>query len=99
MKKAEELAGDDEIVRNEGLLTAEVDGELMAMSIERGTCYSLNAVGTRVWDLLAEPRTFDDLCALLLREYAVEPTQCRSELLSLLEDMRAEGLAVVRSRG
>src|SRR3569832_2055956 len=95
--KEEELAGDAVIVRTERLLTAEVDGELMAMSVDRGLCYGLYAVGTRIWALLAEPRTVDERCAQLLREYKVDPAQCRSEVVGLLAELRAEGLATVRS--
>ena len=97
MTKMNDLAGDAIVERNEGLLTAEVDGELMAMSIEQGNCYGLNAVGTRIWALLAEPRTLDELCAQLLSEYEVDAAQCRDEVISLVEELRAEGLATVRS--
>jgi hypothetical protein len=85
------------IVRSEGLLTAEVDGELMAMSVDRGICYGLNAVGTRIWALLAEPRTIDELCASLVSEYEVDAAQCRDEVVRLVKDLRAEGLATIRS--
>ena len=91
------LAGDAVVSRNESLLTAEVDGELMAMSIDRGACYGLNQVGSRIWELLAEPRTIDELCAHLLDEYEVEPDRCRRELLELVEELRSEGLATVRT--
>ena len=97
MNDTNELGGDALVTRNDNLLTAEVDGELMAMSVDKGICYGLNAVGTRIWALLADPRTVDDLCAQLLSEYEVDPVQCRSEVLSLLEDFRAEGLATVRA--
>ena len=97
MKEASDLTGDSIVARNDGLLTAEVDGELMAMSVERGVCYGLNAVGTRIWALIEEPRTIDELCAQLLSEFEVDPAQCRSELVSLIEDLRAEGLATVRN--
>ena len=97
MRKGSRFGGDAIVTRNDGLLTAEVDGELMAMSVEQGICYGLNPVGTRIWALLAEPRTVDDLCAQLIDEYDVDPAQCRSDVLSLLEDFRAEGLATVRA--
>jgi len=97
MKKTNDLSGDTIVARNESLLTAEVDGELMAMSIEQGNCYGLNAVGTRIWALLAEPRTIDELCASLLDEFEVDATRCREEVTSLLEELREEGLATVRS--
>jgi hypothetical protein len=98
MKSASHLASDSLIIRGDGLLTAEVDGELMAMSIDRGTCYGLNAVATRIWALLAEPRTIDELCAQLLSEFDVDAAQCRSEVMDLLDEMCAEGLLMVRSR-
>jgi hypothetical protein len=98
MKKICDLGGDTVLVRSGGLLSAEVDGELMAMSIDRGTCYGLNAVGTRIWALLAEPRTIDDICAQLVQEYDVDPAQCRSEVIGLLEELCEEGLTSVRSR-
>jgi len=96
MTKDVDLPGDAIVSRNEGLLTAEVDGELMAMSIDRGTCYGLNRVGTRIWELIAEPLTIDELCAQLLDEYEVEAGQCRREVVDLVEELRAEGLATVR---
>jgi hypothetical protein len=97
MKRAD-LSGDAIVVRNEGLLTAEVDGELMAMSVDRGMCYGLNAVGTRIWALIAEPRSIDDLCARLREEFDVEEEECRRDVVDLVEELRAEGLATVRSR-
>jgi hypothetical protein len=97
MKRAD-LSGDAIVVRNEGLLTAEVDGELMAMSVDRGMCYGLNAVGTRIWALIAEPRSVDDLCARLREEFDVEEEECRRDVVDLVEELRAEGLATVRSR-
>jgi hypothetical protein len=96
MKKSD-LSGDAIVVRNEGLLSAEVDGELMAMSVERGMCYGLNAVGTRIWALIAEPRSVSDLCAQLRQEFDVEEQECRRDVVDLLEELRAEGLATVRS--
>ena len=48
MKETNILAGDALVSRNQGLLTAEVDGELMAMSVDRGMCYGLNRIGTRI---------------------------------------------------
>ena len=96
MKKVNSISGDTLFARNESLLTAEVDGELMAMSIEQGNCYGLNMVGTRIWALLAEPRTVDAICDQLLSEYDVDAAQCREEVISLLEALRAEGLATIR---
>lgn len=95
MKPAASLTGADVVVRNSGLLSTEVDGELVAMSVENGVCYGLNAVGTRIWALIAEPRSIDSLCAQLLQEFAVDAETCRTEVATLIESLRAESLVSV----
>ena len=92
------LTGADVVVRNEdGLLTTEVDGELVGMSVEQGACYGLNAVGTRIWALIAEPRSIDSLCEQLLAEFDVAEDRCRREVIALIEDLRADRLVTVRA--
>jgi hypothetical protein len=90
------LTGSDVVVRNDAeLLTTVVDGELIGMSVEQGACYGLNGVGTRIWELLAEPRSIASLCEQLTGEYEVDAHQCLGEVLALVEELRAEGLVKV----
>ena len=93
---AQRLTGEEILVRNdEELLTTVVDGELIGMSVEQGACYGLNTVGTRIWELLAEPRSIASLCTQLMEEYEVDKDDCLREVLDLAEDLRAEGLVSV----
>lgn len=81
------------LVRNDAeLLTTVVDGEMIGMSVEQGACYGLNGIGTRIWDLLAEPQSVDSLVAQLIAEYEVEAEECRDSVLGFIEQLRAEGL-------
>jgi hypothetical protein len=80
------------VVRSDGLIEAEIENEIVALSIEKGTCYGLNQVGSRIWRLLADPIHISDICAQLLAEYKVEPRACECQVLDLLEELRAEGL-------
>ena len=89
------MKGSDLISRNEALLTTEVDGELLAMSIEKGACYGLNAVGTTIWNLLATPRTVDALCVELVQQYDVVDAVCRAEVASFLDTMQREAMVAV----
>ena len=92
----ERLTGAAILIRNDDeLLTTVVDGELIGMSVEQGACYGLNEVATRIWELLAEPRSVDSLCQQLTSEYDVDASQCLREVLDLVEDLRAEGLVNV----
>jgi len=81
------------VSRSDGFIEAQIDNEVVALSIEHGTCYGLNRVGSRIWNLLAaSPARISDLCATLLTEYKVEPDVCERQVLDLLEELRAEGL-------
>jgi hypothetical protein len=78
--------------RRDGLIEVEIDGEIVALHIEQGTCYGLNRQGSRIWNLLAQPIRIRDLCALLLAAYKVDADVCKRQVLDLLEQLRGEGL-------
>jgi hypothetical protein len=84
------------VVRSGDLIDAEIENEIVALSIEKGNCYGLNVVGSRIWRLLADPIRISDICAKLLAEYKVEPRTCERQVLDLLEELRAEGLITTR---
>lgn len=54
---------------------------------DRGAYFSLNAVGSRVWELLADPRSVNDLCHQLLTEFEIDEPACRQEVRALVEQL------------
>jgi hypothetical protein len=87
-------ASDTVVARRDDLVEAEIDDEILALSIERGVCYGMNRVGSRIWKLLAKPTRICDLCATLLAAYRVDSDACERQVLDLLEELRTEGLIV-----
>lgn len=65
------------------------------MSPERGCYYGLNGLGSRIWELAAQPITVADLCQRLLGEYEVSPEQCRKETCAFLGQLFDRGLIQV----
>jgi hypothetical protein len=80
------------IVRCDDLLEADVNGEVVALHIDRGQCYGMNAVASRIWALLAQPISEAELCARLGDEFDVDADTCRRDVAALIEDFRREGL-------
>jgi hypothetical protein len=81
------------LVRRRADIThAEVDGEVIAMSVEKGLFYGLDTIGARIWGLIGEFMPVAELCATLQREYDVAPDVCQRDVLCLLEDLRSEGM-------
>ena len=90
--------GDDLIVRrNTSLLEASVDGELVGLHVDRGTCYGFNGTATRIWALIEQPKTIAELRDTLLDEYDVDPDTCRSELSALLAELEQDGLIALEA--
>jgi hypothetical protein len=78
--------------------SADLAGELMLLSVDRGRYYNLNAVGARVWHLIASPRAIADVCRQLESEFDVSPERCQADVLELVSRLVGEGLAVVVRR-
>ncbi|HEY4839569.1 MAG TPA: PqqD family peptide modification chaperone [Candidatus Acidoferrales bacterium] len=78
-------------------LSCALGDEAAILQMRSGVYYGLNPVGARLWTLLAEPRTVEDLRETLITEYEVEPARCEEDLLALLENMHAKGLIEIRS--
>ena len=83
------------IRRNTEFLEAEVDGELVALHVDKGTCYGFNATATRIWSLLAQPMTLAELHEALMAEYDVDQATCAREVEPLLRDLEADGLLTI----
>ena len=78
-----------------GLVEAEVDGELVALHIENGTCYSFNATAARIWALLDRPKSVAEISAALAAEFDVDAQACGEQVLLLLRDLQSDDLVAL----
>jgi len=97
MTGASRLALTDFVRRNSAALTADIDGEVVALDITRGACYGMDPVATRIWALLESPSTIATVCDTLTALYEVDVETCRRDVLDLLEDLRTADLITVES--
>jgi len=81
-------------IRNSKTISGRLGDEMVMMDIDRGEYFSLNPVATRIWELLVQPFTLDDLCNILSSEYEVEQGQCKSEVEQHIRKMMNFGLIV-----
>ena len=76
-------------------VSADLAGEAAILNLKSGVYYGLNAVGARIWSLIQEPKSVEDIRDAILNEYDVDPERCESDLLQLLQQLAAEGLIEV----
>ncbi len=80
----------------EEIVASDIDDEKVMMSVEKGRYYSLDRVGSRVWDLIQEPVMVSDLIDTLLGRYDVDRETCEEDVLEFLEELHDEGILQVR---
>lgn len=87
---------DDLLVSRRGrLIEAEIDGELIGLEVEQGTCFGFNGTATRIWALIESPRRLTELRDALVAEYDVDPQTCETELRALLRELEDDGLVAL----
>lgn len=78
--------------RRPGLLETEVDGELIGLHVDHGTCYGFNATATRIWALIETPQTVGALVDALVADFDIDRPTCEAQLWELLATLRSDGL-------
>ncbi len=86
--------GSTRYVRNSKTISGRLHDELVMMDIAQGKYFSLNQVATRIWDLIEKPRILEEICAILIDEYDVDPVQCMESVEEHLENMAALGIVL-----
>lgn len=79
-------------VRNPDIIAADMDGDTVMMSIERGEYFGLSGVGSRVWELLAEPVALPAIARAICAEYEVDEPTCKADMQAFLADLQQQGL-------
>lgn len=79
--------------RRAELRAVDLDGDLVMMSEEQGRYFGLTGVAASIWGHLEQPRTVDELCELVSREYDVEPHACRADVETFVRDLLERGMA------
>ena len=73
--------------------TVNQDGAVL-LDIEQGLCFSLNPVGTRIWEMIKDGRSVDEIADALEKEFRLPRTQLLrdiSDFVNQLENMQLVG--------
>ena len=84
---ASAIADTTVISRSPSVLTAEVDGEIVMMSIEQGRYFGLDDIGSDIWKRIEPPCSFVELIDQLVVDYAADRATIASDVQALLARM------------
>ena len=77
-------------------IAAPVDDEIVILSVERGSYYGLDDVGSEIWRRLAKPVRVGALCDELAAKYDADRATIEQDVLVLLEKLISERLVSFR---
>jgi len=91
-----EFTAADVFERRNDALSASLGEELVFLSLS--SCYfATGNVGTRIWELLAQPISLREISTALGKEYAVDATTCERESAAFLRQLIDAGLVRLRA--
>lgn len=73
-------------------ISSDAGNETIVLELEKGNYYGLGEVSSRVWELVQQPISLEDLSNKILEEYEVSPEQCEQDLHQLLKKLLELGL-------
>ncbi|MBV6627757.1 MAG: PqqD family protein [Rivularia sp. (in: Bacteria)] len=77
---------------SENALSTQVNGEIVILHYESEYYYTLNAVGTKFWQLFTELKNVDTVIQQLVQIYSVNETTLRHDVTEFVEELVEEEL-------
>ena len=74
------------------ILYKELEEESVLLNLNTGEYYAMNQVATRMWKLLTELGSPDEVLTSVVAEYEVSHEQARQDLLELIKEWKSSGL-------
>ena len=92
MKAKGPIGANTVVTQTKELVSSDLDGETVLLSIETGKYYNMDPIGSRIWELIKDPMSVSDLIDILLGEFEVDRQQCEAEVLAFLNKLAEDSL-------
>jgi Coenzyme PQQ synthesis protein D (PqqD) len=84
-------------IRNREVVSRQIEGELIIVPIRHGvgdmnSLYTLNQVGTVLWDFMQEEHTVPEMMNRVCEEFEVTATQAQDDICEFLDSLLEEKL-------
>jgi Coenzyme PQQ synthesis protein D (PqqD) len=81
----------------ENVIAKKVGEETVLLDFEAGVYYGLDSVGSRMWELLAEGKSLEEVNEAMVGEYDATPETIAHDLDALVAELESHGLVARRS--
>jgi hypothetical protein len=91
-----EISLDNRVTIHEDAVFRELDGEAVILQLEAGMYYGLDAIGTRLWQLIEAHGQLRPVLEAASAEFDVAPAVLERDLLELVSALAEKRLVVVQ---
>ena len=83
------------ITASADVLARQIESDTVLLGMQRAEYFGLNPTGTRVWQLVQQPRRVSEIIDTMVTEYEVERRVLEADVMAIVEDLIAQGLVSV----
>lgn len=77
------------------MMARQVGDETVILDLATGTYFGLDAVGARIWQIMAEGGTLGQVCEGMLAEYEVTRADIERDVLALVQSLLERKLITI----
>jgi len=79
---------------NKKIITREIQGETVLLNQENGDYFSLNGIGTEVYNCICEGMEIEEIINSLLTKYNTEYDTLKNDIVSLVNKMQKKNILI-----
>ena len=80
------------MIINDKIIAREIRGETVLLNKESGDYFSLNAVGTDIYNCICKGMEIDVIVSFLLESYGVEHDILKQDVISLVSELKEKNI-------
>jgi hypothetical protein len=84
------------VVASKDQFSCPLGDDTVILDLKAGLYFSLDNVGTLIWQLVQQPKTVKELRTAILETFEVELAVCERDLRALLQDLVGRNLVEIR---
>jgi coenzyme PQQ synthesis protein D (PqqD) len=89
------LTAQSRITLSKNQASCDLAGEMAIVNFDNGVYYGLDPTGARIWNLLRQPSTIEQLCDTLADVYHVDRPTLESDVRAFVHDLAEHGLVEI----
>jgi len=80
------------MIINKNIIARDLQGEIVLLNKENGDYFTLNSIGSEVYNYICDEMETEQIIDLLFDRYDIEYDKLKADILSLIDDMKKKDI-------